>query len=392
VSQRLCVFLLSLVFILTSCNQSHNDLESQAGSWQFLSPAVVNIGIPRSLIPSMALNSSGNPGIAYYNLGSPYSPPSFAYYDGTAWVGVNNLDYKNYSANNWIRGIDIAFDNQNRPVVAFTKWVAGVGGFVYVKRWSATTGNWKEYDVISLDHPNAIKLKLANNLPVIAYTRVHNGSSTLEVKRLSCITCTNWVSYGEPESGITSFSLALDKSKNPVLAYSKFGAGMIVKKWDSIQGQWVFLANPLTVISYAPAMDTDTNGHPVVVWQESNFIYAKRWNGNSWQSIGGAVTDNAIGTSSYIPALTLDNEGNPYVLWQGTGNALYVKHWKAAENRWRFVGPNPISNVSGYKVGNIPTIAWRNNSLVVTWRRERFYDYIADVYYQGGIFTKRYVP
>ena len=378
---------LSLILVLSSCNTSYSDLESQAGSWQFLGLPQGNTLDALGPIPSMALNSLGNPGIAYYNPSGPFSPPSFAYHDGTAWIGNSNLDFRNYNVNHSIRGIDVAFDLQDRPVVAFTKWFAGIGGFVYVKRLNAATGRWKEHDVISLSgYPDKIQLKMANNIPIIAFTS--GNVSTLEVKRLSCTTCTSWISYGEPESGINSFSLALDKTKNPVLAYGKSGVGMIVKKWDSIQGQWIFLANPLN--AYAPAMDTDTNGHPVVVWRESNFIYTKRWNGSTWQSIGNVVTDNAVGTSSYIPSLTLDNEGNPYVLWQGAGNALYVKHWKAAENRWRFVGPNPISNVSGYKVGNSATIAWRNNSLVATWRRAPIT--LGNISYSGGIFSKRYIP
>jgi hypothetical protein len=382
-------FILSLVLLLGSCNQPYTELEAQAGSWQLLSPAIGNINNALGSVPSMALNSTGNPGVAYYNPGYPFSPPSFVYHDGTAWIGTSNLDFNQYNINHWIGGIDVAFDTQNRPVVAFTKWFAGVGGFVYVKRWNATTGNWKQYDAIRLDeYPGKIQLAMANNLPIIAFTEFHSGF--LHVRRPSCSTCSSWISYGEPESGIGNFSLALDKTKNPIIAYGQTGVGMIVKKWDSIQEQWIFLANPLTVNAYSPIMDTDTNGHPVVVWQESNFIYAKRWNGSTWQSIGNVITDNAIGTSSNIPALALDNEGNPYVLWQGTGNALYVKHWKAAENRWRFVGPNPISNVSGYKVGNIATIAWRNNSLVATWRRAPIT--IGNISYSGGIFSKRYVP
>ena len=70
--------------------------------------------------------------------------------------------------------------------------------------------------------------------------------------------------------------------------------------------------------------------------------------------------------------MILDGEGNPYVIWTNEMNkSLYVKHWKALENRWRYVGPNPISNVSGKLQLNIPQIDWKNNNLVNSWERPR---------------------
>ena len=386
-------FLTALMLLLISCNQSYSELEAQAGSWQLLGLPQGNTLDALGPIPSMALNSLGNPGIAYYNPSGPFSPPSFAYHDGTAWIGNSNLDFRNYNVYHSIGGIDVAFDTQNRPVVAFTKWFAGIGGFVYVKRLNAATGRWKEYEVIGglTQYPDKIKIKLSNNLPVIAYTTFSGGNGTLHVKRLSCTTCFSWVSLGTPESSNGTFSLDLDNLKNPVIANNNQ-----VKKWDNTQAQWVLVGSALpSTLGGIITMNVNAQGNPIVVLQKPNSltnystdVYARRWDGSAWQPLGNIVTNNA---RVYAVNMTLDGEGNPYVIWQNEYDlALYVKHWKAPENRWRFVGPNPISNVSGYKVGNIPTIAWRNNSLVATWRRA--YLNLGGISYSGGIFSKRYIP
>ena len=89
--------------------------------------------------------------------------------------------------------------------------------------------------------------------------------------------------------------------------------------------------------------------------------------------------------------MTLDNANNPHIIWQNDVNkALYVKYWNPAQSKWLFAGPNPISYLSGSKVGSNPSIDWRNNSLVASWRRPSLY--INGFYYNGKIVTKRYIP
>jgi hypothetical protein len=343
----------------------------------------------------MVLNSLGNPGYAFYT-----SYASFSSFDGTNWAGTGfasgNLGMSS------IGGVDAAFDTLDRPVMAYTQWVNGVGGFVYVKRWNDTTGVWGTIASLSLGntYPYQIQMELATNTrPIIAYQTGHGGS-TVHVRGRNG---SSWIDYGTPEEGAYAFSLALDNTKQPVLAYEKSGNGVqvLVKKWSTTSG-WLPLGGALNFSSSGakpPVVKTDINGNPVVAWQESyfnpsnpdcecNYIYVKRWNGMSWQRIGGTVTNNA---RQYEMDMTLDGAGNPYVIWQNNINkALYVRYWNTTESRWLLEGPNPISIVSGSRVGTNPSIAWRNNTLVASWRQPSFV--INGISYNGKIQSKRFIP
>ncbi len=201
--------LLGLVFILASCNTtSFSELESQAGSWQLLGPVQGSQGAFPPPSVRISLNSLGNPGAAYYS-----SYASFNYYDGTQWYGTNNLDPIT-SGFTSIGGMDIVFDTLDRPVVAYSQWLGGAGGgFIYVKRFNSSTGNWRTLASLSLGsvYPYRVELELVNNLqPIIAY-QTGPGGSTVQVKGWNG---SSWIDYGGPEYSSYSFSLTLDKTKN----------------------------------------------------------------------------------------------------------------------------------------------------------------------------------
>ena len=54
--------------------------------------------------------------------------------------------------NNWIgyRDIDIAFDSQNRTVVAYGKWVAGLGVTFMLNAGTQLLGKWRTFDTMPL--------------------------------------------------------------------------------------------------------------------------------------------------------------------------------------------------------------------------------------------------
>ena len=291
-------FILCLVFLLGACNQPYYDLETQASSWQIVGPAVSNsLGNYEPPMHRMVLNSLGNPGYAFYT-----SYASFASYDGTNWVGTS---FASSSAGaSAIGGVDATFDTLDRPVLAYTQWIDGIGGFIYVKRWNATTGVWGTIASLSLGntYPYQIKMELASNTrPIIAY-QTGPGGSTVQVKGWNGAT---WTDYGNPEESAYAFSLALDKTKQPILAYEKSGTGIqvLVKKWSTTSG-WLPLGGPLNFSasgSKPPVVETDTHGNPVVAWSEynhlvtteSSYVYVKSWNGIAGSVLGVQFTNNA---------------------------------------------------------------------------------------------------
>jgi len=187
-----------------------------------------------------------------------------------------------------------------------------------------------------------------------------------------------WIQLGgalniNPNQMAVQPSLALDTASKPVVAWAEvFGPGnhnIYVKRWNGTL--WVQLGNQLDVSTEGdsswPCLAVDASGSPLVAWEESRNIYAKRWNGTSWVQLGTAL--NVIpGVAVGNPSLALDAAGNPLVAWHeygpnGTYN-VYIKRWNG--NGWTLLGgalntdttkdamyPNLALDTSGN-----PVVAW----------------------------------
>jgi hypothetical protein len=119
----------------------------------------------------------------------------------------------------------------------------------------------------------------------------------------------------------------------------------------------------------------DSNGFPVVAWVESNGsvfnIYVKRWDGTTWQAVGGTIS--AVGglTDSFKPSLALDSSGNPVVAFReddGSVNNIYVFRFLAGV--WQPVG-GALSVLAGGTDAYEPSLALDSlDNPVVAWREQ----------------------
>lgn len=115
--------------------------------------------------------------------------------------------------------------------------------------------------------------------------------------------------------------------------------------WTFSVPTWLPLGGALSAVSgNTPAenvaMMVGVDGNPVVAWAEPDSsgvknIYARRWNGTTWEELGGALSGVDGSTSADMPAMAITPDNQLYLLWQeyqsnGTSINLYGKKWSGA--------------------------------------------------------------
>jgi hypothetical protein len=132
--------------------------------------------------------------------------------------------------------------------------------------------------------------------------------------------------------------------------------------------------SPTSAVSPAAAFSADNQLY--VAWVEAiGEIYLRRWNGSSWQELGGSASGGGIsntGATSDLSDVAVAPDGTPYVVWVERVDPyyeIYVRRWNGSS--WEEVGPgsasgNGISNTLAASVhptiaigpDGIPYIAW----------------------------------
>ena len=173
-------------------------------------------------------------------------------------------------------------------------------------------------------------------------------------------------------------SLALDASGNPTMVWREAVAGgtynIYVKKWDGTT--WNSLGGSLNISPTKNAdyqvLALDSGGFPIVAWNEfdgtSNNIYVKKWNGTAWALVGTTFLDVNSNQPATNPSLALDSSGFPTVAWSekdATSYNIYVKKWNGTV--WNQLSMTFLNVSSGKDADNpslaldssgIPTVAW----------------------------------
>ena len=148
-----------------------------------------------------------------------------------------------------------------------------------------------------------------------------------------------WERFGTPgaldvASANNAFTpaIAVNAQNRPVVAFveevlgtpvggsTPFEDKLYVKRWDG--AQWVQLGGSLNTgnndVTYQPHVALDASGNPVVAWSERNKLslvdeaYVKRWNGASWDSLGGLL-NNLASQLTRNQGVIVDAGGNPVV-------------------------------------------------------------------------------
>jgi hypothetical protein len=196
-----------------------------------------------------------------------------------------------------------------------------------------------------------------------------------------------------PTEGLSP-CVAVDSSGRPTVVWREQGAypSIYVRRWDG--SVWAELGGSAsgTGISgngMASRLDlaVDGAGNPVLVYEFDNAIFLKRWNGSTWEEVGGSATGDGIGASptlnSQMPALAVDSGDRPLVAWTeevlGSGWAIYLRRWDGSS--WSEIGGSatgggisgaaPLAECSRIALdsGGHPVVSWLGSNGVVRLRR-----------------------
>ena len=143
--------------------------------------------------------------------------------------------------------------------------------------------------------------------------------------------------------------------------------------WEQLGGA---LYVDVTQDAWQPSLGLGAGGHPIVAWQEtsgdSTSIYVKRWDGSTWEQLGGAL-DMVEANPARGASLAVRPDGRPVVAWQEYeptsgdrlfGFNIFVKRWDGSN--WRSRGRMLYDSFS-FRQALSPSLALEGNQPVVAW-------------------------
>lgn len=286
----------------------------------------------------------------------------------------------------------VAFDQANNPVVAYQKTISRNGlnvPTIYVSQWNGQ--QWQalgaELNVSRVRFANLPRIAIdSQNRPIVCWyegTNRTNSNFAVFVKRWNG---TEWEFLGSVnpvgDSSALSHDVAVDPlTDQPIVSYSQsspFGLVFHVKQLK--RNGWRHVGSPLEFgKGYEGRIAVDSRGRIVVVWSREvaydvRKLFARRWNGNRWISLGETLSPT-WGERSSSPALALNPlNDKPFVAWQETselGSSIMVAGWNQGLREWEtYEGQNLATISQGgsspeitfLPIGGI-SIAWENRGL-----------------------------
>jgi hypothetical protein len=392
------LFLLVFVIIIASCTSTPNQLtvEPQASFWSPLGTFLSGSGAPSSDAgeTDIALDNNGFPVVAW----SEFSGSAFDIYvkrwNGSSWQDVGTA-ISAVSGNTDAFLPSLALDSVGNPVVAFQEDDGSVNN-IYAYRFSA--GVWQPLGgALSVvaggtdAYEPSLALDSLDN-PVVAWREQSQNPNTSSVYVRRFIGGT-WQAIGGALSAVAGDTDALEPSLkiatngNPVVAWQESNgvdSNIYVYRFA---GTWQVVGGALSGSSVAgssalsPSLDLDSASNPVVAWRESNGgttaedVYVYKFSAGTWQAVGGALNSVVGATNVGNPYLVLDSANKPVVAWDeataGTNN-VYVRRWSGSV--WQGVGgklsavganTDALAPAITLDSSGSPIIAWSESSLTV---------------------------
>jgi len=319
-----------------------------------------------SFSPSFCIDNENNPHIAWYDNELGNYEIFYLRWDGTAWVdadgsGQESINISHTSASSMDPSLSI--DNSGNPHIAWYDNELGNYEIFYLKwngtAWVDADGSGQESINISNTSRGAISPSLdidtAGN-PHIAWS--HNETGNMDISYLAW-NGTAWVDadgsgqesirISDSKSFMASPSLCLDNADNPHVAwiYPVPGTNEVFYiEWDGSNwvdadgsGQESINISNIYSASSGPSLCLDNDGNPHIAWYQLwgySYIYYLRWNGALWVDADGfgreSISITNTSRSANRPSLDIDSGGNPHIAWcddisMGNFEIYYLK-WK----------------------------------------------------------------
>jgi Bacterial Ig-like domain len=308
-------------------------------SWTPLGTILDNDPSRYAYNPVIALDSSGNPIVTWYEFDGTSSNIYAKKLNESTWTSLGTVLDNDVSKN--ASKPSIRIDSSDNPIVTWSE-SDGTSGNIYVKKWNGSS--WTLLGTILDTDPSknasnpSVAIDSGGN-PIVTWNESDGSANNIFVKKWNG---SSWTSLGaildnEPTSNALVPSIAIDSSDNPIVTWSEFGGtseNIYVKKWNG--STWTSLGTILDIDpnkpAYEPAIAIDAGGNPIVTWSESdgtsNNSYVKKWNGSTWTPLG-AILDTDPSKDALFPSIAIDSSSNPIVTYQeldGTSYNIYVKH------------------------------------------------------------------
>jgi len=212
-----------------------------------------------------------------------------------------------------------------------------------------------------------------NGVVYVAFQQEGNGYKTWAMKYNG----TSWEYMGASavSDGEASYvNIRTDASNHVYVSYRDHSLGYkaCVKQWDGTAGIWNYIGT--SAFSDGPAdqicMAIDKNNVPFVAFKdESGGFKASimKYNGTSWEYVGGRSASSGIVASSI--SLAIDGNNVPYVAYINENNSNKASLMKYNGSAWENVGGTTFSvgEVSFLSVAinqnNVPYISYRDHSM-----------------------------
>jgi len=267
-----------------------------------------------SMYPSLRLDTSGNPHIAWknYDISGDDYDIYYLKWNGVAWVDADGSGQEsiNVSSNTEYSGYPSLFlDSSGNPHIAWYDDTSGNNDIYYLK--------WNGVAWVDADGSGQESINISNN-----------GGDSLTP------------------------SLYLDIGDNPHIAWKDYASRnyeIYYLKWNGIEwvdadgsGQESINISNTSGDSGNPSLYLDSSGNPHIAWSDASLgkheIYYLKWNGAVWVDVDGSgqESENVSNTSgdSRKPTLYLDTFGNPHMAWANStpsGNYdIYYLQWNIA--------------------------------------------------------------
>jgi hypothetical protein len=163
------------------------------------------------------------------------------------------------------------------------------------------------------------------------------------------------------------YSLAIAPDGTPYVVYNPFipepaplgSFPIYARRWNGTSWENVGAGGIVDSWGDRPSLAIAPDGTPYVAWEEGTHshgynseIYVRRFNGSSWEEVGtgsgsgGGISDNQ--GDSYDSSIAIAPDGTPYVAWKDDNNAvdddideIYVRRFNGSS--WEEVGTGSAS-------------------------------------------------
>jgi len=294
------------------------------GSTAFSDWIIENVDIP-GINPSLALNSTGYPCIAYpvEGIGVKY-----AEWDGSQWLidCAYSLTYPN------IAYVSLALDVADIPHISF-----GLSSLFYVTRDSSS--EWQTEQVEFGGNVKHISIALDGiNSPHIAYNKSF-GASIGYATRSDSIWSIEYLDNGNNTGWFAS--LRLDTDDNPHISYSRRSPDLLMYASMDMTSGWSFqVIDSLADECNNTSLALSEEGVPHISYNAGNEVRYTYWTGSGWHIETLDACDS--GSFGWGTSIALDSDDQPHIAYcLADEDYLMYASWDGSDWQYELIDTLP---------------------------------------------------